>query len=71
LIFALYKKEASRLEETLKRKGWKCGSIHGDKGQADRTKVCFFMTFDVIFSTFLGFAVIFSTFLGEKRDGNF
>jgi len=38
LLFALYKKEAARLEETLKRKGFKVGSIHGDKGQADRTR---------------------------------
>ena len=38
LIFGLYKKEAARLEETLKRKGWKVGSIHGDKGQGDRSR---------------------------------
>jgi len=37
LIFALYKKEAARLEETLKRKGWHAGSIHGDKSQDQRT----------------------------------
>merc|ERR1719319_1540418 len=37
LIFALYKKEAARLEETLKRKGWRAGSIHGDKSQDQRT----------------------------------
>lgn len=38
LIFALYKKEAQRLENNLKREGWKCCSIHGDKGQEARTK---------------------------------
>jgi len=38
LIFALYKKEAQRLENNLRREGWKCCSIHGDKGQEARTK---------------------------------
>ena len=38
LIFALYKKEASRLEHSLKRDGWACNSIHGDKTQDARTK---------------------------------
>ena len=38
LVFALYKKEAARLEEFLRRRGWKVGAIHGDKGQADRTR---------------------------------
>lgn len=38
LVFALYKKEAQRLENNLRRDGWKCCSIHGDKGQEARTK---------------------------------
>ena len=38
LIFALYKKEAQRLENNLRREGWKCCSIHGDKGQDARTR---------------------------------
>jgi len=37
LIFALYKKEAARLEEMLTRKGWKAQAIHGDKNQYART----------------------------------
>mmetsp|Transcript_21877 Transcript_21877/g.45681 ORF Transcript_21877/g.45681 Transcript_21877/m.45681 type:complete len:585 (-) Transcript_21877:21-1775(-) len=37
LVFALYKKEAARLERMLNQSGWNCGSIHGDKSQADRT----------------------------------
>lgn len=40
LIFALYKKEAARLENTLSRGGWSglVGSIHGDKTQDARTR---------------------------------
>jgi len=38
LIFALYKKEAARLETNLKRSGWKVSSIHGDKSQDARTQ---------------------------------
>jgi len=37
LVFALYKKEAERLEFSLKRQGWNCCSIHGNKNQAART----------------------------------
>jgi len=36
LIFVLYKKEASRIENFLRRKGWQNSSIHGDKSQAER-----------------------------------
>ncbi|KAJ2805093.1 RNA-dependent ATPase [Coemansia guatemalensis] len=36
LVFALYKKEAGRIEEMLKRKGYNCIAIHGDKSQAHR-----------------------------------
>ncbi|KAJ2610032.1 RNA-dependent ATPase [Coemansia sp. RSA 1365] len=36
LVFALYKKEAGRLEEMLKRKGYNCVAIHGDKSQTQR-----------------------------------
>lgn len=38
LIFVLYKKEAARVEETLKRGGWNAVSIHGDKSQDGRTQ---------------------------------
>lgn len=36
LVFALYKKEAARLEQSLQRQGWNCVAIHGDKAQGDR-----------------------------------
>ncbi|KAJ2367585.1 RNA-dependent ATPase [Coemansia sp. RSA 2611] len=36
LVFALYKKEAGRLEEMLQRKGYNCVAIHGDKSQNQR-----------------------------------
>ncbi|KAJ2853380.1 RNA-dependent ATPase [Coemansia erecta] len=36
LVFALYKKEASRIEALLKQKGYNCTSIHGDKAQNQR-----------------------------------
>jgi ATP-dependent RNA helicase DBP3 len=38
LIFALYKKEASRLETWLNRRGWHSASIHSDKNQSARIK---------------------------------
>ena len=38
LVFALYKKEAARLEMNLKRQGWDVTSIHGDKNQDARTQ---------------------------------
>lgn len=38
LVFALYKKEAARLEGTLNRWGYSCGSIHGDKTQEARER---------------------------------
>lgn len=38
LIFALYKKEAERLEYSLKREGFNVCSIHGNKNQQARTK---------------------------------
>ncbi|XP_042505542.1 DEAD-box ATP-dependent RNA helicase 5-like [Macadamia integrifolia] len=38
LVFVLYKKEASRVENMLQRRGWKVVSVHGDKAQHDRTK---------------------------------
>mmetsp|Transcript_60749 Transcript_60749/g.124016 ORF Transcript_60749/g.124016 Transcript_60749/m.124016 type:complete len:570 (-) Transcript_60749:29-1738(-) len=38
LIFALYKKEAERLEYNLKRDGFDVCSIHGNKHQAARTQ---------------------------------
>ncbi|KAH9259411.1 hypothetical protein BASA81_002454 [Batrachochytrium salamandrivorans] len=36
IVFALYKKEAERLEQTLQRKGFKVAGVHGDKSQAQR-----------------------------------
>ena len=36
LIFVLYKKEASRIEDYLASKGWNVTSIHGDKSQEAR-----------------------------------
>jgi ATP-dependent RNA helicase DBP3 len=38
LVFALYKKEAERLEYALKRDGWNVCSIHGNKQQGARTE---------------------------------
>jgi len=38
LLFALYKMEAERLENTLNRWGFRCSSIHGNKTQEARTK---------------------------------
>ncbi|KAK9239158.1 P-loop containing nucleoside triphosphate hydrolase protein [Lipomyces kononenkoae] len=37
LIFALYKKEAARVERFLQSKGYKIAAIHGDLSQAQRT----------------------------------
>jgi ATP-dependent RNA helicase DBP3 len=36
LIFALYKKEASRVEMMLRRKGYAVSALHGDMGQTNR-----------------------------------
>ncbi|KIJ60086.1 hypothetical protein HYDPIDRAFT_32513 [Hydnomerulius pinastri MD-312] len=36
LIFALYKKEASRVESTLRRLGFSVGALHGDLSQSAR-----------------------------------
>ena len=38
LVFALYKKEAARLERTLNSWGYHCASIHGDKTQDGRNR---------------------------------
>ena len=38
LIFALYKKEASRIERLLINKGYKVAAIHGDLSQQQRTQ---------------------------------
>ncbi|KAI3961536.1 hypothetical protein MKX01_001272 [Papaver californicum] len=38
LVFVLYKKEASRVETMLQRKGLKVVSVHGDKAQGERTR---------------------------------
>ncbi|KZS90262.1 DEAD-domain-containing protein [Sistotremastrum niveocremeum HHB9708] len=36
LVFALYKKEAARVEENLRRQGFKVGGLHGDLSQNQR-----------------------------------
>ena len=36
LVFALYKKEAARVEQTLQRRGFNCIAIHGDQSQPQR-----------------------------------
>lgn len=38
LVFALYKKEAQRLEQTIKRNGFSVMGLHGDLGQEARFK---------------------------------
>lgn len=38
LVFCLYKKEATRIEEFIRRKGFNVGGIHGDLNQAKRTE---------------------------------
>ncbi|RSH77389.1 RNA-dependent ATPase [Apiotrichum porosum] len=38
LVFGLYKKEAQRLEQTIRRSGHKVGALHGDMNQNDRFK---------------------------------
>jgi ATP-dependent RNA helicase DBP3 len=38
IVFCLYKKEASRVEQTLQRNGYPCVALHGDMSQADRTR---------------------------------
>ncbi|ODV90597.1 hypothetical protein CANCADRAFT_44241 [Tortispora caseinolytica NRRL Y-17796] len=38
IIFALYKKEATRVEEMLTRRGYKIAAIHGDLSQDRRTQ---------------------------------
>ncbi|KAG7927554.1 hypothetical protein KL925_001912 [Ogataea polymorpha] len=38
LIFALYKKEAARVEKTLTYKGFSVAALHGDLNQAQRTQ---------------------------------
>lgn len=37
IIFVLYKKEASRVESLLQRKGWNAAAVHGDISQAQRS----------------------------------
>lgn len=37
LVFVLYKKEASRVESLLQRRGWKAAAVHGDISQDKRT----------------------------------
>lgn len=37
LVFALYKKEAARIERQLQARGWHCCAIHGDLSQPART----------------------------------
>lgn len=37
LIFVLYKKEAVRVEERLRRQGWEVAAVHGDLSQGQRS----------------------------------
>jgi len=37
LVFALYKKEAARVEVALQRAGYRCRAIHGDQSQEQRS----------------------------------
>jgi ATP-dependent RNA helicase DBP3 len=37
LVFCLYKKEATRVEETIRRRGFRVAGIHGDLSQEKRT----------------------------------
>ena len=39
IIFVLYKKEAARVEEMLKQRGFNAQGIHADKSQQERTRV--------------------------------
>jgi ATP-dependent RNA helicase DBP3 len=36
LVFALYKKEASRVEQRLRQEGYSVGALHGDLSQSAR-----------------------------------
>lgn len=36
LVFALYKKEAARVEQMLERQGFSVGALHGDMSQTTR-----------------------------------
>ncbi|KAK9820507.1 hypothetical protein WJX72_011094 [[Myrmecia] bisecta] len=38
ILFVLYKKEATRVESMLTRKGWKAVAVHGDISQQQRTR---------------------------------
>jgi len=38
LVFALYKKEATRVEQFIRQKGFRVGAIHGDLSQEQRTR---------------------------------
>jgi ATP-dependent RNA helicase DBP3 len=37
LVFVLYKKEAPKVEQLLRRAGWNAAAVHGDASQAART----------------------------------
>ena len=39
IVFVLYKKEAARVEEMLRQRGFNAQGIHADKSQVDRTRV--------------------------------
>lgn len=39
IVFVLYKKEATRVEEMLRQRGFNAQGLHADKTQADRTRV--------------------------------
>lgn len=41
LVFALYKREAARLEQFLQRNNYDAVAVHGDKGQVCLVCICF------------------------------
>lgn len=61
LVFALYKREAARLEQFLQRNNYDAVAVHGDKGQVQ--VIAFFFLFRV-FAGCLPLFFSFSFFLG-------
>ncbi len=65
LVFALYKREAARLEQFLQRNNYDAVAVHGDKGQVRSLRVvacCFTWNPTAVLPYFLG------TCLGAGRE---
>lgn len=65
LVFALYKREAARLEQFLQRNNYDAVAVHGDKGQAST----YSSTWQAFFcdpSGFIIFVIIFIFYLGDR-----